>query len=160
VTGAPAGTTTLYLTFAGGTGALFDLDSFTFTTSGGTNRITGLAGKCLDVAGAGTADGTKIQLYTCNGTAAQQWTVTPNSTVKSLGKCLDVAGGATANGTKAQLWTCNGTGAQNWAAQADGSLRNPASGRCLDVLNANSADGQQIHIWDCLGAASQKWVLP
>jgi glucose/arabinose dehydrogenase/PKD repeat protein len=34
ISGAPAGTTSLYLTFAGtGTGALYDLDSFTFTTS-------------------------------------------------------------------------------------------------------------------------------
>ena len=156
--GAPAATTTLYLTFAGGIGALFDVDAFTF--SSGAGPITGLAGKCLDVAGAGTADGTKIQLYTCNGTEAQRWTVTPNATVKALGKCLDVAGGSTANGTRAQLWTCNGTGAQNWAAQADSTLRNPQSGRCLDVSENNPADGQQIHIWDCLGTANQKWTLP
>lgn len=37
-----------------------------------TGTITGLAGKCLDVAGAGSADGTAVQLYDCNGTAAQQ----------------------------------------------------------------------------------------
>jgi glucose/arabinose dehydrogenase len=158
VSGAPASTGTLYLTFAGGAGSLFDVDAFTLGT--GTGPIVGLAGKCLDVAGGATADGTKIQLYTCNGTAAQTWTVTPNGTVKALGKCLDVAGGATANGTRAQLWTCNGTAAQNWTGNADGSLRNPQSGRCLDVSQNSSADGQQIHIWDCLGAANQKWVLP
>jgi hypothetical protein len=28
---------------------------------------------CLDVAGAGTASGTLVQVYTCNGTAAQSW---------------------------------------------------------------------------------------
>ncbi len=161
ISGAPTGTTTLYLTFAGtSTGALYDVDAFTLNTSGGTGPIRGLAGKCLDVAGAATADGTKIQLYTCNGTAAQNWTVTPNGPVKALGKCLDVAGAGTANGTKVQLWTCNGTGAQVWSAQADGSLRNPASGRCLDVSGNVSTDGQQIHIWDCLGANNQKWVLP
>jgi glucose/arabinose dehydrogenase/PKD repeat protein len=159
VSGAPAGTTTLYLTFAGGTGALYDVDAFTLS-GGGAGPIVGLAGKCLDVAGGATADGTKIQLYTCNGTAAQSWTVTPNSTVRALGKCLDVAGGATANGTKVQLYTCNGTAAQNWSAQADGTVRNPQSGRCLDVSQNNPADGQQIHIWDCLAAANQKWTLP
>ncbi|MFD0821258.1 PQQ-dependent sugar dehydrogenase, partial [Micromonospora zhanjiangensis] len=67
VSGAPAGTTTLYLTFANPatTGALFDLDAFTLVTGGGgggTGPVVGLAGKCLDVAGAGTADGTKVQL--------------------------------------------------------------------------------------------------
>jgi hypothetical protein len=125
-----------------------------------TGPIVGLAGKCLDVAGAGTADGTKIQLYTCNNSAAQRWTVSPNSTVKALGKCLDIAGGGSANGTKVQLYTCNNTGAQNWSAQPDQTLRNPQSGKCLDVSQNNPADGQQIHIWDCLGAANQKWVLP
>ncbi|MEV6118438.1 ricin-type beta-trefoil lectin domain protein, partial [Streptomyces sp. NPDC052109] len=39
-----------------------------------TGAITGLAGKCLDVAGANSADGTPVQLYDCNGTNAQQWT--------------------------------------------------------------------------------------
>jgi hypothetical protein len=45
--------------------------------SGGTRtgRITGLGGKCVDVSGAGTANGTPIDLYTCNGTNAHSWTV-------------------------------------------------------------------------------------
>ncbi|MFG2081754.1 RICIN domain-containing protein [Micromonospora tulbaghiae] len=157
----PAGTTTLYLTFAGGTGALYDLDAFTLTTSAvRTGPVKGLAGKCLDVRNAATADGTQIQLYTCNGTTAQSWTVTPNGTVKALGKCLDVSGGAGADGTKIQLYTCNGTGAQNWSAQADGTLRNPSSGKCLDVSGNNSADGTAVHLWTCTGAANQRWTLP
>ncbi|WP_165878315.1 ricin-type beta-trefoil lectin domain protein, partial [Micromonospora sp. MW-13] len=73
------------------------------------------------------------QVYTCNGSAAQTWAVTPNGTVRALGKCLDVSGAGTADGTKIQLWVCNGTGAQSWSAQADGTLRNAGSGKCLDV---------------------------
>jgi glucose/arabinose dehydrogenase len=160
ITSPPAGTTTLYLTFSGGAGALFDVDAYTFTTAR-TGPVTGFAGKCLDVNGGGTADGTRIQLWTCNGSAAQVWSV--NGQVwrnPQSGKCLDVAGGATVNGTRAQLWTCNGSAAQNWTAQADRTLRNPASGRCLDVSEVKSDDGQQIHIWDCLGAANQQWNLP
>jgi glucose/arabinose dehydrogenase/PKD repeat protein len=167
IAGAPAGTTTLYLTFAGaGTGALYDLDAFTFTTGTGgggggtgTGPITGLAGKCLEVDGGGTADGTQIQISTCNSTPRQVWTVN-GQTLRALGKCLDVSGGGTANGTKIQLWTCNGTGAQNWAPAADGTLRNPQSAKCVDVSNNSSADGQDVHLWDCLGAANQKWTLP
>ncbi|GIM89897.1 hypothetical protein Ato02nite_016900 [Paractinoplanes toevensis] len=156
----PGGTQTLYLTFAGGAGALFDVDAFTFTTTG-TGSVAGFAGKCLDIAGGGATDGTKIQLYTCNSTAAQNWTISGQVWRNpSSGKCLDVAGGGTANGTKAQLWTCNGSAAQNWVAQADGTVKNPPSGRCLDVSEVKSTDGQQIHIWDCLGAANQKWILP
>ena len=33
--------------------------------------ITGLAGKCVDVKSSNSANGTPIQLYTCNGTGAQ-----------------------------------------------------------------------------------------
>ncbi|WP_432834646.1 PQQ-dependent sugar dehydrogenase [Dactylosporangium sp. CA-092794] len=163
ISAAPAGTTSLYLTFSGSTtAALFDLDSFTFTTSAtgnGVGPVTGLSGKCLDVRGAASADGTQMQLYTCNGTGAQVFVVSGQQ-LKVLGKCVDIAGGATADGTKIQLYTCNGTGAQNWAAQADGSLRNPQSGKCLDVAGANTADSTVVQLYTCNGTAAQKWTLP
>ncbi|MFF0234299.1 ThuA domain-containing protein [Micromonospora sp. NPDC005254] len=160
----PSGTQNLYLTFGGSGTGLFDVDDFTLVKgtggSTGVGPVKGLAGKCLDVRSGATADGTQIQIYTCNGSTAQTWTVTPNSTIKALGKCLDVSGSGTADGTKIQLWTCNGTGAQNWAAQSDGSLRNTASGKCLDVSGNNSADSTIVHLWTCNGAANQKWTLP
>ncbi|WP_329010379.1 ThuA domain-containing protein [Micromonospora rifamycinica] len=166
LTGVPNGTRTVYLTFTGSGTGLFDVDDFTLVRGGGTpgtpgsGPIVGLAGKCLDVRNAATTDGTQIQIWTCNGTAAQTWSVTPNSTVKALGKCLDISGGGSADGTKIQLWTCNGSGAQNWSAQADGTLRNPQSGKCLDVSNNSATDGQAVHLWTCLSAANQKWTLP
>ncbi|MYT25211.1 family 16 glycosylhydrolase, partial [Streptomyces sp. SID7760] len=40
------------------------------TGTGRTGPITGLAGKCVDVAGANPANGTPVQLYDCNGTPA------------------------------------------------------------------------------------------
>ncbi|MFG1602959.1 ThuA domain-containing protein [Actinoplanes sp. NPDC049265] len=125
----------------------------------GTGPIVGLANKCLDVDGAKTADGTKIQLYTCNNSNAQVWTRTGN-TFRALGKCLDVEGGKTVDGTKAQLYTCNNSGAQNWTPQSNGTIVNPQSGKCLDVSDANPADRQQIHIWTCTAAANQIWRLP
>ncbi|MFF5171717.1 ThuA domain-containing protein [Micromonospora sp. NPDC000089] len=165
LSGVPTGSQNLYLTYSGSGSGLFDVDDFTLVRgggsgTGGTGPVKGLAGKCLDVRSAATADGTQIQLYTCNGSTAQSWTVTPNSTVKALGKCLDVSGGGSADGTKIQLWTCNGSGAQNWSGQADGTLRNPQSGKCLDVAGNNSADGTVVHLWTCTGAANQKWTLP
>ncbi|MEO3769640.1 ThuA domain-containing protein [Micromonospora sp. B9E7] len=160
----PSGTQNLYLTFTGSGTGLFDVDDFTLVKgsggSTGVGPVKGLAGKCLDVRSGGTADGTQIQIYTCNSSAAQTWTVTPNSTIKALGKCLDVNGSGTADGTKIQLWTCNGSGAQNWAAASDGTLRNPSSGKCLDVSGNNSADSTVVHLWTCLNAANQKWTLP
>ncbi|HEY0638499.1 MAG TPA: ThuA domain-containing protein [Pseudonocardiaceae bacterium] len=126
---------------------------------GGTGPIRGIGGKCVDVSGSNTADGTKIQLWTCNGTGAQSWTV-GGGTIRALGKCMDVAGGGTAAGTRVQLWTCNGTGAQSWQPQADGTLRNPQSGRCLEAQGGASADGTQLIINNCTAAAAQRWTLP
>jgi chitinase len=129
--------------------------------TGRTGRITGLAGKCVDVAGASTANGTAVQLYTCNGTNAQTWTVGSDGTLRALGKCMDVASAGTANGTQVQLWDCNGTGAQAWQYNAaNGTLRNPASNRCLDVTGNSSADGARLQIWDCFAGANQRWTLP
>ncbi|MFE5734361.1 ThuA domain-containing protein [Streptomyces sp. NPDC056528] len=125
-----------------------------------TGEVKGVNGKCLDVDNAGTADGTKIQLWTCNGSAAQKWTVAADGTVRALGKCLDVSGGGSADGTKVQLWTCNGTGAQKWASQADGTVRNPQSAKCLDASGGVWNDGTAVHLWTCHTGTNQKWTLP
>ncbi|MFD0318386.1 PQQ-dependent sugar dehydrogenase [Streptomyces flavalbus] len=161
----PSASTTLFLVFKGGTGALFDVDEFSFTTSGSnpgprTGPVKGVNGKCLDVNGGATADGTQIQIWTCNGTAAQVWTLPGDNTLRALGKCLDVNGGGTADGTKIQLWTCNGTAAQQWTAQADGTLRNPQSAKCLDASGSTWNDGTVVHLWTCHSGANQKWTLP
>ncbi|MFE9773681.1 ThuA domain-containing protein [Streptomyces sp. NPDC005931] len=134
-------------------------------TAGGTpgprsGEVKGVGGTCLDVDGAGTADGTKIQLWTCNGTTAQKWTVTDDDTLEALGKCLDVSGGGTADGTRIQLWTCNGTGAQTWTPHTDGTVRNPRSGKCLDASGPTWNDGTTIHLWTCHTGPNQKWTLP
>ncbi|GAA2666485.1 ricin-type beta-trefoil lectin domain protein [Actinoplanes palleronii] len=123
--------------------------------------VAGLAGKCLDVAAGGTANGTKIQLYDCNGTAAQQWNVADDGTIRALGKCLDVSGGVNANGTKVQLWDCLGNGHQQWRYDTTTKgLMNPETGRCLDAAGQSSANGTQIQVWACNSQTNQDWVLP
>ncbi|WP_322974408.1 RICIN domain-containing protein [Actinacidiphila epipremni] len=44
-------------------------------SSGAFHFVNRNSGKCLDVAGASTADSVQLQQYTCNGTAAQSFTV-------------------------------------------------------------------------------------
>ncbi|MBR7833548.1 ricin-type beta-trefoil lectin domain protein [Actinospica durhamensis] len=127
--------------------------------TGATGAVTGYQGLCLDVRSASTADGTAVQVYTCNGTNAQQWTVESNGTLQALGKCLDVTGAGTANGTKVQLYTCNGTGAQQWKAQSNGELVNTNSGSCLDDTGYGGS-GTQVQIWACADTSNQQWHLP
>ncbi|RLP96134.1 glycoside hydrolase [Micromonospora sp. BL4] len=122
--------------------------------------ITGLGGRCVDVAGANPANGTPVQLYDCNGSAAQTWTVgNADSSVRALGKCLDVAAASTANGAKVQLYDCNNTAAQKWTA-SNGALVNTGSGKCLDVTDRSTANGARLQIWSCSGGTNQRWTLP
>jgi predicted chitinase len=122
--------------------------------------ITGLAGKCVDVAGANSANGTAVQLYDCNGSNAQQWTVAGDGTLRALGKCLDVVDFGTADGAKVQLWDCAGTSNQKWVVTPAHDIVNPAANKCLDVTDGNSANGTRLQIWSCTGAANQKWNAP
>ncbi|RKN22574.1 glycosyl hydrolase family protein [Micromonospora musae] len=124
---------------------------------GGGAPIVGYGNKCVDVAGASTANGTAVQLWTCNGTAAQRWSWAGDGSVRALGKCLDVAGGGTANGTPVQLWDCNGSAAQRWVLSAAGDIVNPQANKCLDATGASSADGTRLQIWECTGGPNQKW---
>jgi chitinase len=125
----------------------------------GTGPVTGYQGLCLDDRSASTANLNPIQVYTCNGSNAQSWTVNSNNTLQVLGKCLDINSGGTANGTKVDLYDCNGTGAQTWVPQSNGALKNPQSGRCLDDTGFGGS-GTQAQIWDCAGSTNQKWNLP
>jgi len=131
-----------------------NLDNITVRRAGAvsTGTITITGGRCLDVSNAGTADGTVVQLWTCNGSAAQSWT-RDGGTLRALGKCLDIDNGGTADGTLVRLWTCNGTGAQVWQPQANGSLLNPQSGKVLDATAA------QVRLWQYTGVAEQQWTL-
>ncbi|MEU4231948.1 family 16 glycosylhydrolase [Nonomuraea sp. NPDC026600] len=128
-------------------------------TSGSGGQITGIGGKCVDVASADTANGTAIQLYDCNSTAAQSWTWNSDGSVRALGKCMDVSGGSTANGAQVQLYDCNGSGAQGWTYNSGtGQIVNPQANKCLDATGASSANGTRLQIWDCSGGANQRWT--
>jgi predicted alpha-1,2-mannosidase len=121
---------------------------------------SGISGYCLDVSNSGTADGTKVQLWTCNNTNAQTWTVPGDGSLQAMGKCLDVNQSGTVNGSLVQLWTCNGTGAQRWSYDsATHRLVNPESGRCLDDPGS-ATNGVQLQIYDCNTGANQQWTLP
>jgi chitinase len=127
---------------------------------GTTGQITGYGGLCLDDRSASTANFNPIQVYTCNGTGAQQWTVPGDGTLRVLGKCLDVNAGGTADGTTVDLYDCNGTGAQTWQPQSNGALLNPQSGKCLDDTGWSTTPGTQAQIWSCTGGANQRWTVP
>ncbi|MFF1604915.1 RICIN domain-containing protein [Streptomyces mirabilis] len=119
-------------------------------------------GKCLDVEGAKKDNGTPVQLYTCNGSAAQEWKVYGDDrglhlqNVNSL-KCLDVSNNNPANGTKIQIWTCSGSPAQTWEfnLRATGSLRNVGTDKCLDLHEYTN--GYNSWLYTCNGSGPQQF---
>jgi predicted alpha-1,2-mannosidase len=125
-----------------------------------SGAITGLSAKCADADPAVTGNGAPVRLWDCNTSAAQQWTLASDGTVRAAGRCLDVSGSSRSNSAKVQLWECNGTGAQQWWPKANGSLVNPPSNRCLDVPNSSTTNGIQLQIYDCNSSAAQQWKVP
>jgi lysophospholipase L1-like esterase len=119
---------------------------------------SGIAGKCLDVNGGSSANGTAVQIWGCNSTTAQVWTAPSDGTLRAVGKCLDVTAAGTANGTPVEIWDCNGGGNQQWQPY-NGGFRNPVSGRCLDDPGLSTTDGTRLALWDCNGGANQQWTL-
>jgi hypothetical protein len=154
-------------TTSGGTMSVAYVAAYQTTSSsstppaGATGPIVGYGGLCVDDRSASTANYNPVQVYTCNSTAAQQWTVVQaGSTLQALGKCMDINGGGTADGTTVDLYDCNNTAAQVFIPQSNGSLYNPQSGKCLDDTNWSTTPGTQLQIWDCTGNANQQWALP
>ncbi|MGW2277777.1 RICIN domain-containing protein [Streptomyces sp. NPDC001770] len=128
--------------------------------AGGTGRISSVLNgdKCLDDFTASTTAGAVVDIWDCNGSSAQQWTV-GNGSVRTGGLCLDVVGNGTANGSLVNLWTCTGAANQQWNV-SNGTLVNPQSGRCLDIPALDTTNGTQLDIWDCNNGSNQKWNIP
>jgi hypothetical protein len=82
-----------------------------WTRSGTTVRTLG---RCLDVAGGATTDGSAVQLYDCNGSGAQQWVARPDGSLRNTGsgRCLQPVGGATRDGTRLEIRGCDSSAAQ------------------------------------------------
>ncbi len=70
----------------------------------------------MDISGGGTADNTRVQLWTCNGTGAQNWVAGANSAQVNTNsnKCLTPQGNGTADGTQLVIVSCNGGTSQRW----------------------------------------------
>lgn len=126
--------------------------------SSGTPEIaSGITGKCLDDYQSSSTDRTKVDVYTCNGTTAQQWVINANKTITVHGKCLDVTGQGTFNGALVELYTCNGGANQAWN-YTNHALVGVQSGKCLDDPGSSTINGTQLQIYTCNGTNAQVWT--
>jgi GH25 family lysozyme M1 (1,4-beta-N-acetylmuramidase) len=151
--------------------------SFTWTVTtapsqgpAGAVRLT-TGGKCLNDVGNKSANGTQADIWTCNGSTAQQWTYVKDGTLRIHGKCLVPPGSSPASGAKVVLATCTGAPVQQWWLTYPRSinsslgaipitLRNPASGMCLSDTGFSTGNGTRVVVGSCNGFKNQAWTLP
>jgi hypothetical protein len=123
------------------------------------NTLTTL-GRCLDITNNGTANGSKMQLYDCNGVPGQVWVVQANGSLLNphSGRCLDDPSGITTNGTQLQIWDCNGQSPQVFHINGGGPITLPG-GKCVDTYGLDTGgNGAAEQVWDCQKyAADQHW---
>jgi cytochrome c peroxidase len=142
----------------GAAGRATPLPNFLNTTNTGFQLVAAHSGKCVDVLGRGTNDGTAIVQWACNGQANQKWEQVPANggfLVRSVdsGKCLDVSEISYAQGARMWLWNCHGGDNQvfNWVGN---ELKVKHSGQCLNVNGASHADGTTMIQWPCTPGAT------
>jgi hypothetical protein len=125
-----------------------------------SGRLVGAgSGRCLDVTGQATSNGSPVAIWDCNGGANQQWTRLANGSLQVYGtKCLDVRNHATAPGSAVAIWDCTGGTNQRWTWGADGAIVGAESGLCLDVNGQGTANGTRVQVWTCNGGANQRWT--
>jgi hypothetical protein len=118
-------------------------------------RIAASANLCLDVDGGAATATNDVQVFDCNGTDAQRWTLAPDGTLQAVGRCAQVTGGSTVH-----IIGCDGGDQAQWRVGEDDSLVNLATNQCLTDPADGNRSGADVTVEACTGTANQEWDLP
>jgi hypothetical protein len=135
------------------------------TPSGSVQLSDGVNGACLDNYHSNATDYNKVDIWSCNKTKAQSWTLDSTTSSKTGGPitnvnglCLDVYHSKTASGTTVDLFKCNKTAAQNWYVNGT-AIINPHSNLCLTDTASSTVNGTQATIATCASSKAQAWTV-
>ncbi|MGW9047744.1 RICIN domain-containing protein [Streptomyces lydicus] len=128
------------------------------------------SGKALEVNAFSTADGTRIQQWTEQGTANQEWKLRPTGggyyelVNRNSGKVLGIAGNSTAEGAVAEQQTDRSSPSQEWKIKEVGgsgavTFTSRRSGQVLDVSAGSTAQGAAVVQYPSRGGTNQQWKL-
>jgi len=116
------------------------------------------SGMCLADPGFSKTNGTKVELWPCDGYRNQSWMLPPGPVMSGIaGLCLDDSGDLSTDKNKVDIWSCNGSAAQAWQTQPDGTVR--INGKCLDVVNGAKTGDSPVDLFSCNGTPAQDWRL-
>lgn len=113
-------------------------------------------GLCLDVSGGGTSSGTNVQIYDCNGTISQRWTVTRRGELKSSvtsEMCLSIESG----GSNVVIDACSDATTQRWDFDESGQLQS-TSDKTLCLAATGTTSGSNAQVATCAGTSTQSWT--
>ena len=131
-------------------------------TPAAAGTLVGIGGKCADVKGAATADGTPVNLFECHADGNQQWNfepIPPFFRVRGLAeKCLRPEAGGN---SQLVIGPCDGM-EDRWLPGAEFpngfTLVHVSTGQCMDVENESTANGTPINLFPCHGRSNQRWT--
>jgi hypothetical protein len=127
--------------------------------------------KAIDISGGTEAasNGTNLQLWNDNNTAAQDWYLRYNEEDRTYTfinpttkKALDVENGSVQKGANVRLWRDNLTCAQKWYILEEGEyykFKSACSDLVLDVSGGLGINGANINLWKDNSTNAQKWKL-
>jgi GH25 family lysozyme M1 (1,4-beta-N-acetylmuramidase) len=133
--------------------------------------VQGYYSLCLDNFRQSTANGNKIDLFTCNGSVAQHWTMeaAPASNGRytgwlenSNGKCLNDAGYGGV-GSQVILWDCVNTANETWTywpLYREYSVSYGGHTYCLDDPGYSITPGVPQNVWTCPDTVNEWYALP
>jgi len=106
------------------------------------------------------ANGTKVQLHSCNGTAAQKWFYNPVAGTMQSGLpgnfCLTTPNGNTSNHTQLQISECvEGDVNQVFDKNGNNFSSRLNANQLIDASGTNSGDAIIFH--EANGGDNQKW---
>ena len=122
----------------------------------------------LEIAGGGTQNGVKTQLYGYNKSGAQRFSFTKQSdgsyviTNVNSGKALDVLNAMPGNSAVVQQYELNGSAAQRWFirdANPGYYLQSALGNWVLDLAGAATANGTAIALYEPNGTNAQRFLL-
>lgn len=129
--------------------ALFSLGhTHAHASANGDVIKSGFSGYCLDNYKGNDTSGNRVEIWGCNGSDAQSWSVGLTG-IKFSSLCLEAS-----SLTSLTIETCNSSPNQVWLEDGN-DLYNPHYQKCLTATNAS--DGAQLVLSGCSQALSQKF---
>jgi hypothetical protein len=127
------------------------------------------SGMMLDVASAGTANGSNVLQWGGTGGTNQRWTLTqlPDGYYSIIGvqssRALEVYQSGTADGDNVSIWDYSGANNQQWQFIDLGNgyyrIVNRNSGKDLDVAGQSESPGANVAQYGYSGGENQQWGL-